>query len=445
MNQQQGPPDPLEERVRRALHDDRWQLPGDDTMLERVYAGAARRRRRRQVGVGLAAAALVVSGAGVVGYVVGPLGQDTITTASRDTAHESEAPGRARGGSETRTTAESEAEPKARSEANPGDMRAKERLRSQVPGLAAVPEDFETASFTATAASRFWLLGSTGGGAGVAVTTDGGQTFGLVGRIDARVADDQTTDQDTVHDLRFADDRNGWAYGGALYSTHDGGRSWARVTAIPGEVDRLEAGGGYAYALVRSGDDWSLWRTAAGDDAWTRLDARLTEPSDLAITESAVVVTQRAEGVTTSVSGPLGENTFEVWTTPCVPSLSGGTLSAGGGSLWLKCPTGTAAEFYYSIDDGRSWEFADVPGSVPPNIASVVAARTADEAVVALPGEIRTAARGSGSDDPEMVDELGEPVYAGFTTPDVGYVLDRSGRLFRTTDGGDTWNLVPVD
>ena len=56
---------------------------------------------------------------------------------------------------------------------------------------------------------------------------------------------------DQVSQLRFADAQNGFAYGPQLWVTHDAGASWNQLDP-GGQVVELEAGGGYAYAIVRS-------------------------------------------------------------------------------------------------------------------------------------------------------------------------------------------------
>lgn len=52
-----------------------------------------------------------------------------------------------------------------------------------------------------------------------------------------------------VSELRFADPMDGWAYGPALFATHDGARTWQRVN-LGGTVISLETAGGYVDAVV---------------------------------------------------------------------------------------------------------------------------------------------------------------------------------------------------
>ena len=81
--------------------------------------------------------------------------------------------------------------------------------------------------------------------------------------------------------LRFADDRNGWAGVGDLWSTHDGGATWHRQTAFPafsGRVAGIGTGGGYVYAYIfncpsQGGNSCSqtsqVFASPVGRDAWT--------------------------------------------------------------------------------------------------------------------------------------------------------------------------------
>jgi photosystem II stability/assembly factor-like uncharacterized protein len=439
--------DPLEDRMRRGLQTDGWKLPSDEGMLDRVHAGARRRRRRQQTGMALAAIAVVAGGVGGAGYVTSYLNGDQSTTASQQdsgtatTTAPAESKLMASPGSSEKSTEERTATPE--STVPPANETSKPQNddKSNVK-LKPVPTDFRPASLTATARDKFWVLGAAGDNASVALTDNGGKTFGQVGAFDARVANDQTTDATTVHDVRFADDNHGWAYGNALWSTNDGGRNWDRTKSIPGEVERLEAENGRAYALAKSGDAWSVWGTRADSNDWQELKVAVSNPSDLAATDNTIAIADRTTDETyTMVSEDAGQ-TFDKRPTPCAPDLSGGDLSASDGSLWLQCPTGTGSEVLRSDDAGRKWEPVDTGGDAVPNNASAVGARGKNGAVVAMPGEVRKVNGDESATVP--VEGLDTPTYSGFTTPDVGYIIDLQGNLFRTTDAGSNWNQVSV-
>ena len=246
--------------------------------------------------------------------------------------------------------------------------------------------------------------------------------------------------------LRFtAGGRDGWAYGGGLWSTHDAGGSFTRVAAgpRPGLVERVETAGGFAYALVHEGDVWSLWRTPSDHDSWQRLGVELHQPAALAVTARLVVVTDQTAGGTHALVSADGGKSFIRRPSPCTADLGAGDLSATVDGLWLTCATGTSATLHVSTDDGKSW--TKVPTDTPAfsTAAAEVAARGGAEAIVATPG--RALLVGPGGSTRTPVPGLDQPTFASFTTTQVGYILDVKGQLFRTTDGGASWGLVRVD
>ena len=211
---------------------------------------------------------------------------------------------------------------------------------------------------------------------------------------------------------------------------------------MTGLVERLETAGGATYALARDGDAWTLWRTPVDHEAWRQVDIALTDPDGLAVTSDLVAVADRTEDRTDVWVSTDGGTAFDQRTTPCEPSLDAGRLSATTGSLWLTCPTGTAASVHVSTDAGASW--TKVPSGVPALSATAteLGARSASRAVAAVPGEALTLTSGGTTRTP--VPGLGNPAFAGFTSDRVGYILDLEGHLFRTVDGGAAWTRVTV-
>lgn len=438
--------DPLEDRVRRGLHDDRWRVsPLDpDDALSRVYAGAARRRRRRHVATAVVGVVAVAGAAGGIGLLTdGPnTGRDNTVATDRDTSTKPDpTPTRTPGGSE-QGKPNGKGDDPAKGDPNDG----KEKQPND-PGtdVTSVPPEFHAVSMTASSTTNYWVLGGLGSNkASVAATSDGGQSFEQAGTIDAPVpsADDAVT-PDTVRDIRFVDSEFGWAYGGGLWSTADGGRHWERSTTFAGSVEQLEIDNGRAYALVRSGDSWSLWRSAATSDSWEQLSPDLVDPEGLAVTGDLVAVTDRSGGATVAWVSENGGGEFDSRPTQCSADLAAGELSASEGSLWLKCATGTAAEVWLSRDAGQNWTTVNTGPESLPNTGSEVGARSATEAVTAMPGEVRSIEpSGPGQ---TSVPDLGQPVYTGFTTSSVGYVVDLDGNLFRTANGGESWSEIPVE
>jgi hypothetical protein len=112
-------------------------------------------------------------------------------------------------------------------------------------------------------------------------TTNGGDTWRKVGRIHAPLTYDKPAG---VTEIRFADDLHGWAFGPTLWSTDDGGATWAKQQ-IPGGLDHvavLAANADVVYAVltpcslneVPSHCALSLWKTTVGGGSWTKTSLR---------------------------------------------------------------------------------------------------------------------------------------------------------------------------
>jgi len=83
-------------------------------------------------------------------------------------------------------------------------------------------------------------------------TNDGGSTWvGLAAPPAAYVAHGapSTSSLPGVSEVRFAGPLDGWAFGPALFATHDGARTWQQIN-LGGSVVSLETSGGYVDAVV---------------------------------------------------------------------------------------------------------------------------------------------------------------------------------------------------
>ncbi|REF35087.1 WD40/YVTN/BNR-like repeat-containing protein [Thermasporomyces composti] len=441
--------DPLEERLRQALRDEAWSLPVDPALLSRVRAGAARRRRRRSLALAAAAVTIVATGFGVVGLLLGSE-QATVASGAGEAATMME---RSAAGDDTSTSTGADPTPlDAGAERapvpdtpDPSTTRTHRAGPTRAPAEAPVPDGFTPTAVAAASPSTAWVLGTSDGvdGAVVAVSEDGGATFALAGTIGAALArSDGETGPDTVRWLTFAaDGRHGWAYGGALWTTQDAGRSWSVTRSVPGTVERVETDGTTAYALVRDGDVWRLWRARVGTVDWRALPVEIHDPRTVTVTDRLLALTDRDDtGAYVLVSTDSGAS-FTRQETPCSPDLDAGQVTAAGASLWLTCPSGSQQTVHLSTDHGLTW--TQVPTGPLPATAAELSARGARDAVVALPGRAMLL-------DPDgarhaSVPGMGEPMMAAFTTEGTGYLLDVEGNLFRTTDEGSTWSRVTVD
>ena len=411
--------DPLERELRDLLTSDRRELPASLVPLDRVHAGAIRRRRRRAAVASAAAAVVVLAVAGTAAGA-GPLrGHETPVADSTPTVSR---------------------------------------------GIATAPEPTSTApatapsgpawdgarvtSVTATSTRTFVVLGELGDTGActppdcvrLAETHDGGRTFAALpvpddarGAVDARSADSATG-------VRFGSAQDGWLFGGGLWSTHDGGHTWARV-ATPGRVARLEAAAGTAWALVPTRDDaMTLWSSPVGTDGWTQVaGVSVTGPADLAVHGDRVVVVG-AQDAQSWVGGP---GAFARHPSPCAGSLQA-ELSAVG-AFWVKCVTGTLAQLAVS-PDGATWSdvVLDSRNGAVPNSAAL-GAQTDTEALVGQgvdPPLGRVSADGALTPLTSLP-AGGQASYVGFTTPSIGYTILGSN-LWRTEDGGNTWRKLAI-
>lgn len=450
--------DGLEDRIRRNYGTDHERSTDGsdvDALLHRVHSGAQRRRQRRRAAIAGAAgvAAVVVAGGVAVGvYGLFDGGAGTTTALQQDARSDGAGAAKENAQPESRDDAGSGGDSSDGDSSGGDDAASAEEGAGTMADEAGggVPEGFEPATLTAISPGTFWVLGEADDEPVLARTDDGGESFTTLNvpplEQAPRSADTAVDSRPTV---RFADARNGWLFaGGDLYATQTGGQAWTSVEGLAGaDVTHLEAAGGYAFALAveRSGDGeaWSLWRSRIGGNDWTRLDAALTNPTDLVVTDELVAVTDAGDARTSVVVSRDAGDSFEPAPTPCSAELSAGQLSATADALWLSCPTGMLANVAVSTDAGQSWDDVDVGEGPPPN-STLVGARDTDAAVVARPGEL-TRVQVSDSAEPVGINVLGQPSFIGFTTPEVGYVIDEAGLLLRTTDAGRTWQAVQVN
>ena len=81
-----------------------------------------------------------------------------------------------------------------------------------------------------------------------------------------------------VSQIRFLGLHNGWAFGPALYATHDGGHTWTAITGLRGRVIDLATVGHRAFAVVahRLQRHRTTGRTASGSHCSRRQPAATT-------------------------------------------------------------------------------------------------------------------------------------------------------------------------
>jgi len=307
-----------------------------------------------------------------------------------------------------------------------------------------VPAGFRASSVTFVSASTGWVLGTAPCAkapcSAVLRTADGGHSW--VG-IPAPPA--------AVTAVRFADPLNGWAWGDSLWSTHDGGATWGRVSllAAPGSaVTALEASGGSVQAAIFDGNGHiRIESSPVGSDVW-KLASVVLGAGAGPVPHTEVVLQGNTGWLVqvdrTVVAGArLVDGQWQAWTPPC-------STVEGPAALAASSPTDFAAvcdvgewstpqgEHLFTSSDGGA-SFAASPVAVPVSGVSVVASPAPSTIVVAGGTGLEASFDGGHT----WAKVAGGPPWAdmGFTTASQGVAVSNGGVLM-THDGGHIWSPV---
>ena len=285
-----------------------------------------------------------------------------------------------------------------------------------------------------------------------------------------------------VSQVRFLNLSDGWAYGPALYTTADGGRSWTAVPTLGLRVTALEAAGDRAFVVLAScqgaGADYaagcstfSLYSMTAGATALEPV--QLDQPAaggpaimgtaGVAASASLVIKGDAADPEDGTgylfapsgdiLSGPVGGGAWSVVTTaPCAPGTAAasgaplaGQLALSGSVLLLNCAgRGSPPGQLWEWAGGKRWTAVTVTGGA--GAAQSLAATSAGRVVLATttglfyaslpdPGSWHSASIAGGP-------PAGGFSYVGMTSPTQGVALPAQaalGEVFVTRDSGQTW------
>ncbi|HEX9033878.1 MAG TPA: hypothetical protein VF834_18720 [Streptosporangiaceae bacterium] len=284
-----------------------------------------------------------------------------------------------------------------------------------------------------------------------------------------------------VSQIRFLDPVNGWAYGPALYATHNGGVTWKAVD-LPGRVIDLSTVSGRAFAVVATcagnGPDYAaqctsfaLYSAPSASDQWRRVRgaaaALVAVPGGLQLTRSQGYVLAGGHLFTGPVTGGAWHQ-VRVTQPGAPPCLLGGQnqaagqrpalIAPAGSELFLACagssasPASSAGQpgpltLYLSADSGQAWQ-----------AQGTIAAHGTATSLAAIPGAAIVLATTSGlyySYDARHWQQGtiagGAPQggfrFVGMTNAQQGVAVpsDSGGhRLFITGDGGRTWQPSPI-
>lgn len=364
------------------------------------------------------------------------------------------------GSSAARSSTSSSSAPKSA----PSSGASRSSSSSAPPGPAGgpVPHAFVPQSATFVSADDGWVLGTAPCGTppctSVVRTRDGGRTWQGIPAPKATLGNPQVSKPGDVEILRFADERNGWAAGRQLYSTHDGGRTWRQQTAgWQSDVAALETGGGWVYAVAGctrgTCSNLRVYAAKVGSDSWREIGhfgtAQVRAYSDpLVVSGSSWFLAHNGgifRGANGTVRSPLPSPCPR--NTPAVAQLA----AADASHLDAVCVSGGAGgqaqyAFYGSTDGGGTWQrvgkryllFSGIYGAAD-NGAGVLLLGTAS-AASAL---VRTADDGGHITRPLSLTTGGTPWEdVGFTTANQAVAVEMRTAMFLSRDAGVHWSRV---
>jgi photosystem II stability/assembly factor-like uncharacterized protein len=327
-------------------------------------------------------------------------------------------------------------------------------------------------------ASQGWVLGLDGCGdcAALLQTTDGGVTWTALPPPPSLLGYYTGSPVTGVTQVAFANAASGFLYGPELLATSDGGRTWSPESLPP--VQSLVIGDGYAYALTAAaaGGPELLWRTAIGTGTWTPLPVpsgpQPDNPALLYASGSTLVLLQQgfmgpAPVSTAATAGDLWLSmdngiTWQARAVPCVGPDGGGasvlSVALGHPDAWLldcfdteqsQQEQDTQHHLFGTVDAGLSW--VQLPDPSRANEPSALADNGAGHAFLATEGDSDTllGTFDGGLQWSVLIASGGS--FSGwsgpiFLTAQSGFVVgpthNAPEHLYRTTDGGQSWQIV---
>lgn len=295
-----------------------------------------------------------------------------------------------------------------------------------------VPSGFEPQSVSFVSASLGWVLGAAPCASppctSVVRTSDGARSWAGVPAPRVALAD-SPSQASGVSGLRFANHLDGWAFGPALWSTHDGAASWDPIelpAAGPGtKVVDLSVSGSSVYAL--------------------------------AVSPGQGASSQGGQSTAQLFASPVASDRWSPVSGVIAPTYAGGQVVTHGGAAWVTIGPGPGGAHYWTSPDGKAFTEQAAPPCAQGTGASVLAASS--------PGELVLVCGGSGglgqqakptyvsSDGGRTFTAVSDPPNGGdlngvaTPNPSVAVVAASSGasELYATFDGGRSWHTVLSD
>ena len=349
-------------------------------------------------------------------------------------------------------------------------------------GVQPAARGFQPAAASFVSPAHGWVLGSGDGCdscAQLRVTTDGGDRWTILPAPPAPLGY-YTRQPAAVTDMVFANSSDGFLFGPGVLATYDGGRSWVRQPLPP--VLTIQTGDGYVYALTQQGDTGpvALWRSAVGGSRWQRLPLPagaaglpgVYQGMKMSAEGGTLVLLQ--VGLANALVNPPGqigrlwvsEDAGTQWQARPVPCTGAGgaavvSIALGHSDAWLvDCydnrqsmqEENTQHHLYGTVNAGRTW--VRLPDPTKHNAPVLLADNGSGHAFLATDGgsgDTLVGTTDGGRSWSLMVQSGGSDfgwADLGFVTASVGFVVGPTHytptHLYRTHDGGRTWQVVPV-
>jgi photosystem II stability/assembly factor-like uncharacterized protein len=337
-----------------------------------------------------------------------------------------------------------------------------------LPSNGPVPAGFVPVSVTALDAQHYWVLGTAPCGhepctalvrtsddgahfvglpAPVAELSEAAQFYDASSGVGTNLGGDGVQSGRTVSDVVFANQQDGYAYGNALFVTHDGGATWS-WSATMDDVSQVVTSGSTVYAL-RGGNSGAIVTAPVAGGRWQRVASTvpLASPTpSLAVTGDTGAVLVLANDMNDPgrllTLQPGGQT--RVGKVGCATGLGGQLSTAPGRGAWLVCPTGTQAGLWRSDDDQN---FTSVSAPKPLPNSAMVAAGSADDAVLGVPGALWWTADAGGhwqrARTPGIdAGEQWRQVVFNTPTDVLAVSTGTRSRLWSSDDGGHSWQVV---
>jgi hypothetical protein len=454
--------DPLDDWLGREIH----PLPPPAGTFELITKRARRRKIRKL-------AATVTSAAAVTAAVVFAVPTVRSLHLGQSSANGTPVAGLGPGSTPVqRTNAGDSASPQGtaiRPSGGPIQERPSQNPQAGLPAGGPIPPNFRPTSITFIGTDIGWAIGQAGPSCynpgictSVVLTRDGGRTWR---GIHAPVSD-------SVTGIRFLD-HDGWAYGPALYDTHDSGQDWTAVNTGTQQVIDLETAGTRAFALFATCAEgpssktvsancssYTLETSQAGSDTWSAVSPATTNLPDSPGATPSIVLSGStgwllaADG--TIYSGPLDGTWTKLGVAPCsTPQSATGeplltwdvynhVLVAACGAQPTQAAGSQSVPVLTSSDTTLTWN--PLGTATPQGVLTSLATAPGALAILATTSGIWTFQPGTGqwTQTASLTNGFS---YVGMTTDKQGVAIPADTSLhevYMTYDGGQTWIARPI-